>query len=415
MEGNRKNQNGRKKIGGSNYLNKNCWLVKNLNYAPYRRCQYCEFKFRNCLFLHYQIISSILIISFFILFLLVEGKVSTLVIISVFTLVIVYGYFFNKSTEKIGKANFDEKKAKEALEELTENLEEKVDEQTKDIKKKSKYLQELLDIKTDFLRVVNHQLNTPLSVMKGYFSMMKEGSYSSNKAMPAIEGGLERISSTVADFWDAYELEGEKMKMEPQKTDITEIVDRLISEKQKLPLAQERQLTISVEKPKFSAQGGSQPEADAPLVHASGGKIPIVWCDYKKIAHVISNLLDNAVYYTRKGGVTVYYELLDDNYLKINVKDTGVGISEEDKKKIFQKFSRGDNATDLRPDGSGLGLFIAKKIVEGNDGEMTYFSEGKDKGSTFSFTLPIYKNQKIVPGEEKPVTREKKIVIFGKK
>ncbi|MFA5126999.1 MAG: ATP-binding protein [Patescibacteria group bacterium] len=122
--------------------------------------------------------------------------------------------------------------------------------------------------------------------------------------------------------------------------------------------------------------------------------------------------MDNAVYYTRKGAVTLSYEMAGKDYLKINIKDTGVGISEEGKKKLFQKFSRGQNATDLRPDGSGLGLFIAKKIVEGNNGEISCFSEGIGKGSTFSFTIPIYKNQQTAIGQEKPVTREKKIVIF---
>ena len=286
------------------------------------------------------------------------------------------------------------------VQDFSKTLQGKVDEQTKDIRTKSgeieeknKYLKELLEMKSDFLRVVNHQLNTPLSVMKGYFSMIEEGSYPTDKAMPSIKAGLERISSTVADFWDAYELEGERMKIQPQKSDITEIVSRLIPEKQKMQLAQERKLTIEVLESEF--------------------KMPVVWCDYKKIAHVISNLLDNAVYYTRKGRVTVYYELLDGNYLKVNVKDTGVGISEADKKKLFQKFSRGDNATDLRPDGSGLGLFIAKKIVEGNFGEITCISEGKDKGSTFGFTLPIYKDQQPDASQGKPISR-KKIVRFKK-
>ena len=95
--------------GEQGFLNRNCWLVKNLNYAPYRRCQYCGFRFRNCLFLQYQIISSILIIAFLAAFLLIEGRVSTLMVISVFVLVIVYGYFFNRSTESIIKANFAQK------------------------------------------------------------------------------------------------------------------------------------------------------------------------------------------------------------------------------------------------------------------------------------------------------------------
>ena len=285
------------------------------------------------------------------------------------------------------------------VQDFNKTLKQKVDEQTKDIteksgqiKEKNKYLNELLEMKTDFLRVVNHQLNTPLSVMRGYFSMMDEGSYPLKKGTTLAKGGLDRISQTVADFWDAYELEGERMKMEPQKVDITSVVDRLLPEKQKLKLAVERGLVLSVEKSDF--------------------KVPAVWCDLKKIAHVISNLLDNAVFYTEHGSVTVSYELVDNNYLKINVKDTGSGISKEDKNKLFKKFSRGKNATDLRPDGSGLGLYIARKIVEGNFGEMTYFSEGKGKGSTFSFTMPIYKNQKREQGDEDTVTREKNIVIF---
>ncbi|MFA6322462.1 MAG: HAMP domain-containing sensor histidine kinase [Candidatus Buchananbacteria bacterium] len=383
--------------GDQGFLNKNCWLVKNLNYAPYRRCQYCGFKFRHCLFLHYQIISLVLIISFLALFFIVEGRVSSLVVISIFVLVIVYGYFFNQSTEKIIQSNFAQKKAKEALEALTKTLEEKVDEQTK-------YLKELLEMKTDFLRVVNHQLNTPLAVMKGYFSMMEEGSCPPDKARAAIKGGLERISSTVSDFWDAYELEGEKMPMQAQATDIAGIIDNLIPEKKKLQLAVERKLKISVQKPDFLAKGASE----------ANKKIPLVWCDRQKITHVISNLLDNAVYYTRQGEVTVIYELVGKDYLKIIVKDTGAGISDEDKKKLFQKFSRGQNATNLRPDGSGLGLFIAKKIVEDNGGKMACTSAGVNLGSMFSFTLPIYKNQKEEPGEEKLMTREKKIVIFAK-
>jgi len=272
------------------------------------------------------------------------------------------------------------------VQDFNKNLQQKVDEQTK-------YLKELLEMKSDFLRVVNHQLNTPLSIMKGYFSMIEEGSYPVEKAMPSIKAGLERINSTVADFWSAYELEGERMKMDRQKTDITEIVDRLISEKQKMKEAEEKKLTIGVAKPNF--------------------KVPLVWCDYKKIANVVSNLLDNGIDYTRKGSVILSYELVGDDFLKINVKDTGVGIFGEDKKKIFKKFSRGDNATDLRPNGSGLGLFIAKKIVEGNGGEMTYYSEGENKGTTFSFTLPIYKGQQNEADKEKSISR-KKIVIFKK-
>jgi len=396
MEESEKNQNGngKREIGGCSYFNKNCWLVKNLNYAPYKRCRYCEFKFRHCLFLQYQVISLILLALSFSLFLVFEKRLSALAVIVVFGLIIVYGYFFNNSTEKIIKSNFTLKKTKDALKDLTDNLEDKVRVQTKDIQEKSRYLQELLNIKSDFLRVVNHQLNTPISVIMGAFSMMDEKIWDPDKSMEAIKAGFERITQTVQDFWDAYELEGEKMEMKPDQTDIAAIVEKLIPEKQKMPLAIQRKLSISVSGPTF--------------------KIPTVWCDGKKITHVISNLLDNAIYYTEQGGVTVSYELIDKKYLKVNVADTGAGISEEDKKILFQKFSRGRGAGSLCPDGSGLGLYISKKIVEGNNGEMTCISKGVGKGSTFSFTVPIYQSQQSSGASAEPMVKKDKIVVFEK-
>jgi signal transduction histidine kinase len=328
-----------------------------------------------------------------------------LVVSMIFILVIVYGYFFNRSTEKIVEANFSQAKARDALAELTKNLKQQVVEQTKDITKKNKDLeknnkeletknqlnQELLAMKSDFLRVVNHQLNTPISIMRGYFSMIKEGDYKPEKALPFVEAGLDRINQVVADFLDAYELEGERMRMKPERVDITTVVDKMVEEKKNLQYAKERKLVISAEKPDF--------------------EIPTVWCDIKRITDVISNLLDNAVFYTYKGKIVVFYELVGD-YLKINVKDTGNGITEEDKKKLFQKFTRGTGASGMHPDGSGLGLYIVKKIMEGSGGEISFASDGAGKGTTFSFTIPIYTNQQAGNMGD-IVTRENKIEIFN--
>jgi signal transduction histidine kinase len=278
------------------------------------------------------------------------------------------------------------------IQEFGETLQEKVDEQTRDIREKSMYLQELLAMKSDFLRVVSHQLNTPLSIMRGYFSMMKEGDYEPEKALPIIEEGLGRIINTVSDFCDAYKLEGEKMKMEPRKINITTVINKLVEEKKELPYTKERKLKIVIEKPDF--------------------KVPVVWCDFEKMTHVISNILDNAVFYTQKGGVTISYELVNNDYLKVSVKDTGCGILEKDYPKIFQKFSRGVNAPNMHPDGSGIGLYIAKKIVEGNGGEILFESKGENKGTIFSFTIPIYKDQEK-ENKSEVVVKENKIEIFN--
>jgi signal transduction histidine kinase len=279
------------------------------------------------------------------------------------------------------------------IQEFGKTLQEKVDEQTKDITEKSMYLQELLTMKSDFLRVVSHQLNTPLSIIRGYFSMVKDGDYKLDKALPIIEDGLMRIINTVSDFYDAYKLEGEKMKMEPRKTDITAVIDRLVEEKKKLQYAKDRKLKILIKSPEF--------------------KVPSVWCDSGKITHVISNILDNAVFYTYKGSIKVFYELVNNDYLKINVKDTGSGVLEKDYPRVFQKFSRGTNASSMHPDGSGIGLYISKKIVEGNGGEIVFESKGENKGTTFSFTIPVYKDQGKDDKGEADV-KENKIEIFLK-
>jgi len=386
------------KAGEEGYINQNCWLARNTGYPPSKRCQYCDLKFNKCLFSRYLLISLILVSLLLVIAYLVDSNISKTLIVSIFVLVIVYGYFFNKSTENIVEANFSEKTAKEAFRDLSANLKKTVVNKTKDLTKTNKELeaknqlnQELLIMKSDFLRVVNHQLNTPISIMRGYYSMIEEGSYTTEKALPVIKIALERINLTVADFWNAYELEGERMKMNPERVDVTTVVEKMVLEKKDLQYAKDRKLTLSVEPPKF--------------------KVPIVWCDLKKITHVISNLLDNAVFYTYKGGIVVSYEVAGD-YLKINVKDTGNGITEEDKKKIFQKFSRGTGASGMHPDGSGLGLYIAKKIVEGNGGEISFASDGVDKGTTFSFTIPVYIDQQTGnPGDV--VTRENKVEIFN--
>lgn len=257
------------------------------------------------------------------------------------------------------------------VQDFSKILQKKVDEQTQEIRKKSEHLEELLQMKTDFLRVVSHQLNTPLSLMRNAIFMLAEGSIPQGKAVKIAKSGLERLSNTLDDFWHAFALEGEEMPMEKKKTDISEIIKKILAEKKQAPKVLERKLKLMIKKPKF--------------------RIPSVFCDPQKIVHVISNLLDNAISYTPKGRVTIFYSLVAKNFLKISVQDTGIGITEKDKEKLFQKFSRSKRAVLLQPNGSGLGLYIAKRIIEINGGKISVESEGEGRGSTFSFTLPIFK------------------------
>ncbi|MFA6573530.1 MAG: HAMP domain-containing sensor histidine kinase, partial [Patescibacteria group bacterium] len=117
-------------------------------------------------------------------------------------------------------------------------------------------------------------------------------------------------------------------------------------------------------------------------------KIPTLSVDEDKIKDVVLNLVDNAIKYTEKGGITVTVQKKDANVLII-VKDTGVGINPTDAEKLFSKFVRGSGISRLSPDGSGLGLFIARKIVDAHKGKIWAESEGEGKGSAFNVELPV--------------------------
>lgn len=353
-------------------LNTNCWLVSNLKYPPYKRCQYCELAFRKCLFLQYQMITFILVCLSLLIIFISEKAVPPSVISSMFLMVIVYGYFFNISTEKIIRSNYCEKKARRKLKELTEKLEDKVQEQTKDIREQNRHLKELLNMKSDFLRTVNHQLNTPLSIMKNAFSMIKDKSLPTEKGLEIAGHGLDRMSSTIEDFWSAFELEEQNAPIELTETDMEKIVMSIVEEKKKMKVAIARKLEILYVKPDFA--------------------VPKVLCEEKKIPHVISNLLDNAVYYTQAGTVKVWFEKTEKDgkeYLKTLVSDTGEGIAKEEKEKICEKFYRSSITSSINPNGSGLGLYIAKNIVEDSNGELQLESSQIGKGSVFSFSLEI--------------------------
>jgi signal transduction histidine kinase len=113
-----------------------------------------------------------------------------------------------------------------------------------------------------------------------------------------------------------------------------------------------------------------------------------VYGDRAKLKQVIRNLIDNAVLYTEDGSVTLHlWRSADQVY--VEVKDTGIGLSKEDKRRIFQKFGRANNAEKRNIFGAGLGLYIAKQILADHEGAVNASSPGRGKGSSFTMTLPV--------------------------
>lgn len=359
----------REKIGGSGYINKNCWLIKTLNYNAYKRCQYCTLKFHNCLFLHYQIISLILILFFLTFSFFIEGKNSKLVVISVFTLVIVYGYFFNKSTDKLIKANFAQRKTQEALEELTETLQQKVAEQTKELRKSYEELKILDSVKSEFVSIASHQLRTPLTAVKGYISMIIEGTYGKlseklEKPLENIYQSNERLIKLVNELLNLSKLETGKLEFKPEPTSLEKIISDAVEE---LKInAVNKGLYIRIVKP--------------PKL------LPKTMVDQDKLKQVTLNIIDNAIKYTKKGGITIELKKLDSRE-QIKISDTGEGMDKKEIKSLFQMFSRATAGTQLHREGAGIGLYVAKKFVDMHNGKIWAESPGKGKGSTFYIEL----------------------------
>ncbi|MEK7061767.1 MAG: HAMP domain-containing sensor histidine kinase [Patescibacteria group bacterium] len=268
------------------------------------------------------------------------------------------------------------REAKEGVEKIvqerTKELEyekKRVEEANVIIKEKNKYLEVAINAKNDFIRIANHQLNTPLSIMKNAYSMVCDGSLTAEKGVEYWGSGLKRILQVVEEFWTVLELEGE-VKLNIQKNSIILAIKNAVEDSKKVIATNKKSLEIIINEPDF--------------------KIPFVLCDIKRINNVIYNLIDNAISYTQKGMISISYQMVENNkYLKVNIKDTGVGFTKEDKEKIGQKFYRAKNALLSHPDGSGIGLYISKSIIENNKGKLFYESEGENKGSVFSFILPV--------------------------
>ena len=275
--------------------------------------------------------------------------------LSIFLLFLIFGYLLIKSTHQ-------EIKRKEELEKLTNELKEAY-----------QNIKSLSEMKSEFLKVVNHQLRTPVSILKGMASILREGSISKERQREFIEKlylSSERLSTILDDILVAYALTGGMEKPEFSPCRIEEIAKRQVEHFK--PQAQAKGIEI--------------------LFKKSKEPLPITLADEMMIERMISRLIDNAILYTEKGEVEVSIDLEKENkkeFIKISVKDQGIGLDEKDKENLFKLFYRGEKATFMHPNGSGLGLFIVKNYVEAHRGKIEVESEGRGKGTTFIITLPV--------------------------
>lgn len=360
-------------LGRKGYLNRRCWLVKALNYPPYERCQYCDLNFHNCLFLHYQIISIALVVFFLIFSFLIEQEISIFGVLFVFATIIIYGYYFNKSTEGIIKANFMQRETEKSLKLLNENLERRVGQRTKELKKAYEELKVLDRAKTEFISIASHQLRTPLGVMRGYLSMLIKGDFGSlkPKAKEAVEEVYQaslRLLKLSNDLLNVSQIESGSAVLNYKKVSLKELIEDI------------------VEGAKIEAKNKK-----IVLKTKLASKLPMAEIDVDMIRQVLLNIIDNAIKYTEKGSIEIKLSSPSEDIALIEIKDSGMGLGQDDIDNLFHSFFRGQAGKKLHPAGTGLGLYIAQKFIYQHKGRLWVESPGPGKGSSFFIELPFKK------------------------
>lgn len=257
---------------------------------------------------------------------------------------------------------------------FSQTLQREVEEATTQLRESNQRLRELDEAKDEFISMASHQLRTPLTTIKGYLSMLLDGdagelNESQKQFVDQAYVGSQRMVYLISDMLNVSRISTGKLTIDKKLFDLVEVVKSEVDQLQQQAGARDVQLSF----------------------HPSEEEIWLT-LDEGKIRQVAMNFIDNAIYYAPKGSVDVYLEKTE-NSVEFRVVDNGIGVSEEAQEQLFTKFFRADNARHMRPDGTGLGLYMAKQVIEAQGGEIL-FESTEGEGSMFGFRFPL-ENQKV--------------------
>ena len=256
------------------------------------------------------------------------------------------------------------------LELLTRTLEERVKDRTVELEQANERLRDMDHAKSAFVSVVSHELRTPMTSIKGYVENMLQGltgglTEKQTHYLTRMKLNVERLTRLINDLLDLSRIEMGRLDLRRTSLCVRDLSAEVVESCQ--PLAQEKGITLDVQHPPTLS--------------------PVLG-DRDKLTQVLTNLIQNAIKFTpTRGQVRVEIRSRDDGYVQVNVKDTGSGIPPDELDKVFQGFYR-SAAAPVGAQGAGLGLTIAKNLVELHGGRI-WVSSRVGTGSCFSFTLPI--------------------------
>lgn len=254
----------------------------------------------------------------------------------------------------------------EEIQSFNVTLQNRIQEATAKLKRSNEKLKEMDETKDEFISMASHQLRTPLTSVKGYLSMVLDGDAgkitdNQKQLLNQAFVSSQRMVYMIADLLNVSRLKTGKFVIDSTPTNLADVVEGEIA--QLSEVAKGRKLELAFEKPE---------------------DFPTLDLDETKTRQVIMNFIDNAIYYTPAGGKIKVELREDDESAYFIVKDNGLGVPKSEQPHMFSKFYRAKNAQKARPDGTGLGLFMAKKVITEQGGTIL-FESTEGKGSTFGF------------------------------
>ncbi|MFA5144309.1 MAG: HAMP domain-containing sensor histidine kinase [Candidatus Omnitrophota bacterium] len=233
--------------------------------------------------------------------------------------------------------------------------------------------EEVEKLKTEFLAIAAHEMRTPLSTIKSSISLVADGitgplNEEQRRFLDMANRNIDRLAFLLDNFFLLADLESGTVELLKTEVDINEVIEGAIA---------------------MSAEPAHS--SGILLVFEPDRTIGKVEADRRKIFHTVNNLISNAIKFSGEGKVIKIVSAkysADGDFIKVSVKDTGIGIDRKDFEKIFDKFRQSDSSLTRKFPGSGVGLAICKRVIELHDGKVWVESE-VGKGSTFHFILPL--------------------------
>jgi signal transduction histidine kinase len=223
-------------------------------------------------------------------------------------------------------------------------------------------------LKSEFVSMVSHELRTPLTSIQGYAELMLEGEQlteEQRESLTLVKKNAERLLGLINDLLDLSRIEAGRLDLHPASLDLACLIPEVAGSLRPLIEAKRQRLKLEL-----------------------GEALPPVWADADRVTQILTNLISNAHKYTLADGNITVAARPDDGFVRVDISDTGIGLSPEDQAQLFTKFFRTQNRSPETGGGTGLGLVITRFLVELHGGKITV-SSAPGQGSTFSFSLPV--------------------------